>query len=207
MLGLIVSILKLREPRGLRLLADAESATAHCYQALSLQCRGETPWGKSNSEVLGSISQKEFAHCRQLLLLLRANGEEEYADLLSRPAPAQRPGWTPESRYSVGLSNCLAWRILFGEGLLEMSEAKAMEVVGIIEGLHVALYRILAIGASEEHWHTFAAIAADEMMHQVLVAADHPLSLVSLRAKLLLPLAVLVFVTIDWPNRISKFAP
>jgi hypothetical protein len=182
------------------LLAKAESATAHCYYALALKCQGQNQWGK-HQEILADIAKKEYAHNRQLLLLLRGESVvDDFVGLIAKESPSQRPGWSPSNRYSLGLSGCWAWRILFGyASLLDMPEPQAMAVVGLIEGLHTRLYQALARDSSGEARHVFAKIANDELIHEIAIAGVHPLNWLAIRAFILLPLACLVFVAIDWP--------
>lgn len=187
---LMIWALKLRSAPGLRLLSRMESASAHCYHALSLSSSDD--WDE-----LEAISKKEFAHCRQLLLML---GEEPGSELLSRKSPSQREGWSAQNRYSVGLSSLRAWQLVFGPSLFEMPHSQALAVIGLIEGLHLRLYSELARGAQGEARRIFIDIANDELSHRLLLSAYQPIDWVAIRFWLLFPLACAVFLLLDWPK-------
>jgi hypothetical protein len=194
LIPLMVRLLHLRSEAGLRLLSRMESASAHCYHALSLSSSDD--WDE-----LAAISEKEFAHCRQLLLML---GEEPGSELLSRKSPNQREGWSIHNRYCVGLSSFRAWQLLFGPSLFEMPHSQALAVIGLIEGLHLRLYSELARGTQGAARRIFIDIANDELSHRLLLSSYQPIDWVAIRFWLLFPLGCLVFWLVDWP-KVSKF--
>jgi hypothetical protein len=188
LIRLMIRALRLRSEAGLRLLSRMESASAHCYHALSLSSSDD--WDE-----LETISKKEFAHCRQLLLMLGEGGE-----LLIRKSPSRREGWSLQNRYSVGMSSLWAWRLLFGPSLFEMSHSRALATIGLIEGLHLRLYSELARGTQGEARQIFIDIANDELSHRLLLSSYQPIDWVAIRFWLLFPLGCLIFLVLDWPK-------
>lgn len=180
-------------PHGLRILAQAESATAHTYHALALTYSGK------GAETLEAISRKEYAHAKQLRQLL---GWDPETPEMTKPHPAERDGaWSPKTRWALGLSTLWSWRILFGPSLFKMRQEQALRVIGLIEGLHIECYQAMAIAASDPHQkRVFGDIANDELTHQIWLASSHPLDPIAIRTMLLLPLACLVFLLFDWPK-------